>query len=265
MKIESIHNERIKRVRRLYTRRMRARTGLTVIEGIRLIEEALHCAVEVEDAFFAPELLPGQADRSLLRSLERVMGRAPVQVPASILRLLADTEHPQGIVAVIRIPKENDWRDALLNGSRMLLLDRLQDPTNLGTVLRSALSFDIDALFCLHGTADVFAPKVLRGSMGAAFRLQIHQQIDYRELRPLFQERPLCRIASVVKEGAHPKDMPWHEPWLLALGNEAAGLHEEILADCGHRVTIPMPGGMESLNVAMAATILLYESQRNGS
>lgn len=235
-------------------RRAREETGLALLEGVRLVEEALHSGVELEQVLWSEELTAKPRGETLLAELAAAGVRLTFVTPAALARA-ADTETPQGIVGLFR-PRR--WRLDELGSGLVLLLENLQDPGNLGTILRSMEALG-GAGVVLAGGVDPYNPKVVRSAMGALFRLPLIRTTLAEVLEGL-RGRPVW-VADLG--GAH---APWQADLagdaVLIIGNEGNGPSAEAVAAAGGVVTIPMPGPTESLNAGVAAALLLYESMR---
>ena len=247
-------------IRDLARRRGRERRGLALAEGVRLVEEALAAGVPVRGAAVSPAL-EGTPRGSALKTALAERAARLVEVTPAELEALADTEQPQGIVAVVA-PRA--WTlDDVPTPARgtVLVLDAVQDPGNVGAVLRTALGLGAAGVVALKGTAELTNPKVLRGSMGAAFRLPA-APADTEAFLAWAGGRGLELV--VADAGGEPLAR-WPRsgaPLALVLGNEAAGVSPALVAAARRRVAIPLAAGVESLNVAVAAGILLYEATR---
>jgi len=250
-------------IRDLGRRRGRERRGLALAEGVRLVEEAVAAGIEVRGAAVSPALEATSRGRALKSGLT-AGGVRLEEVSESELAGLADTEHPQGIVAVIR---PRPWvlnQIATPAGAVLLVLDAVQDPGNVGTMLRTALGLGAAGVVALTGTAELTSPKVLRGSMGALFRLPA-VTVDPPTLLGWTGERGVD--LWVADAGGEPISRPaarreLRPPLAIVVGNEGAGVRAELEAAAARRVAIPLAPGAESLNVAVAAGILLYEVTR---
>jgi len=177
------------------------------------------------------------------------------------LAALADTEHPQGVIAVIEPP---GWKlEALAPraGEVVVVLDGVQDPGNVGAIARTALGLGASGLIALKGTAELTNPKVLRGSMGALFRLPSVSSTDAECLA--WVERVGAVLWVTDSAGERPGGQRLTAPVALVLGNEGAGIRAELDRVATRRLAIPLHAGVESLNVAVAAGILLYEVRRD--
>ena len=250
-------------VRDLHRRRGRERRGLALAEGVRLVEEVVDAGIRMRGVLVSPALegtTRGRALKSMLA--ERRVTLEQVSEPE--LEKLADTEHPQGVVAVIELPHPRIEEIQLTPGAVVLVLDGVQDPGNVGTILRTAHGLGAAGVVALPGTAELGNSKVIRGSMGALFRfpavpvtaedfLNWASQSAIEIWTTAAEGEPVGRIA------AQRRDRP---PIGLVLGNEGAGVSSTLAAAAHRRVAIPLASGVESLNVAVAAGILLYEVSR---
>ena len=254
--IESLANPHIKRIRSLAAdRKDRRRERLFVLEGVRLVADALAHAGTLELALYAPEQLQQTAAGQAL--LARLSGQHwAYPASAAAVAAAAETVQPQGVVALARWPQ----RDAGIPGL-VLVLDAIQDPGNLGALLRSAEAVGIAELLCVKGTADVFSPKVVRAAMGAHCHLAMEQDLSWEQVG----ER-LVYVDHVYAADAG-ASMPyyaadWRQPAALIIGNEAHGLSDDARTQAHKLIGIPMRGRAESLNAAMAGSIILFEALR---
>lgn len=247
-------------VRHLRLRRGRERRGLALAEGVRLVEEALAANVPVQAALVAPALEGTPRGAALAAALRSRVERVE-HLTDRALADLAATEHPQGVIAVIE-PRQWKLEDIRVDrASVLLLLDAVQDPGNVGTMIRTAWALGAGGVIALPGTAELTNPKVLRATMGAAFRL------------PAVSLEPAvaldwCARQQVELWVAASDGVPVHTarregPVLLAVGNEGAGVGEAVSAAASRRVAVPQRAEAESLNVGVAAGILLYEALRH--
>ena len=250
-------------IRDLHRRRGRERRGLALAEGIRLVEEALATAITVRGAAVSPALEATIRGKGLKAALLE-KGVRVEEVSDQELDELTDTEHPQGIVAVIE-PKEWTLADIrLLPGGTILVLDGVQDPGNVGTMLRTALGLGAAGLVALKGTADLTNPKVIRGGMGASFRLPAVPATPEEVVAWARLQRGQIWVADMKGEspGRLPQRTPQRAPVLLVVGNEGAGVGPIMDAAADRRIGVSLAPGAESLNVAVAAGILLHEVTR---
>ena len=251
--ITSAHNPKIQWVRDLQGHsRSRRQENAFVIEGVRLAEEALSAGWQARLVLCSDELT--ERGHKLLDGLA-AQGAPVEQVTPQVLRAASDTETPPGILVVLAqrilaLPARLDF---------VFIPDMLRDPGNLGAMLRTAAAAGIQAVFVPPGTVDVFAPKVLRAGMGAHFRLPI-QPLDWEEISTHLQG--LNVFLAAAGAGVPYTQADWRSPCALVIGGEAEGASQTARQAAFTPVHIPMPGGSESLNAAIAASILLYEAVR---
>ncbi|MEP6590375.1 MAG: RNA methyltransferase [Gemmatimonadota bacterium] len=246
-------------IRDLHRRKARERRGLALAEGIRLVEEMLAAAVPCKGAVVSP-MLSTTPRGSALRAQLEIRGIAVEELPETDFSELAATEHPQGIIAVYA---PRDWMLDDLKpspGRPLVILDAVQDPGNVGTIARTALAFGASGLIALPGTADLENPKTVRGAMGALFRLPHLHADDVAVLHWLGAESIALWATAMAGESIECR-VPVH-PVALVLGNEGAGVRDELLKRADRRVSIPIQPIAESLNVAVAAGILLHQVTR---
>jgi len=251
--IISLANEKVKLVRSLHRRRGREKERLFIVEGVRLCEEALRAGVIPALLFYTPEVAAEERVMRLLQAFADV-GRRGVTVSEEAMRAISDTQTPQGLLAVVPI-SEKPPKEGLL-----LIVDRLRDPGNLGTILRSAWAAGVGQVVTTKGTVDIYSPKVVRGAMGAHFHLSLAPDKEWKEIEPLLEERQVLLADARGQVAYHEVD--WSLPSALIIGGEAEGASEEAKRLAHKRAYIPMPGGAESLNAAVAASIILFQAAR---
>lgn len=247
-------NRRLKEIRSLTRRKYRERLGETLIEGVRAVEAALDAGVEIRDVLVTEDV---RADGRLARRLD-ALGDLVHVVPESGLEEISAVEASQGVLAVVAV--ERLAEGALSSCTRLLMLDRLRDPGNAGTLIRSAAWFGVDAVVTSPGTVDLYNPKVVRAAMGGLWDVGHAEVADLagtlRELRTYG-----FAVYGADMEGTEIARWKPTTPSALVLGSEAHGLSDGIREEIGERISIPgrpRRGGTESLNVAVAAGILMY-------
>jgi TrmH family RNA methyltransferase len=251
-RITSTQNERVKYVRSLARRRVRQREGRFVVEGTRLVGEVVRAGVKPALVLYTEAWAATPASQRLLPGLAAAEDGV-WEVTEAVLTACADTEAPQGVLAVVPFV-HLEPRPGLV-----LILDQVRDPGNLGTVLRSAEAAGVGQVILAPGTVDLYNPKVVRGAMGAHFRLPA-ASLEWPEIGERVAGRAVW-LADAAGETAYDR-VDWTAPSALIVGGEAAGAGEDAVALATGRVCIPMAGGAESLNAAMAATVLLFEAAR---
>ena len=246
-------------VRDLRLRRGRERRGLALAEGVRLVEEALAAGTTIRHVLAGPALEATPRGRALKAALARA-GHPIEQLAARAFDGLAATEHSQGILAVVEPPR---WRIEDIrprSGVPVLVLDGVQDPGNVGSLVRTAFALGAAGVLALPGTAELTNPKTLRATMGACFRLP-YVELDEAALRAwAIEHRAHVLLAT---KGAEPPAGANHGPIALVVGNEGAGIRPSLEQWADGRLGIPLRAGAESLNVGVAAGILLYELTRD--
>ncbi len=253
--IESRQNPRVKELRAALSRTGRTPGGLVAIEGEHLVAEAMRSHLRIATIFlregYAPRIeLPADADHLVL--------------PADVFASAVATEQPQGIAALVQPPAFTPERLFPCSAPLVLVLAGVQDPGNVGTLIRSAEAFAANGILLLPGTASPWNPKALRASAGSAFRVPAVYASEAEALALLAQHN-VQAIAAVARNGTPITEAPLAGPTALLIGNEGAGLSDALIAAAAHRITIPMPGDVESLNAAIAGSLLLYQVsvQRN--
>jgi TrmH family RNA methyltransferase len=253
--ITSTANPQVKYVRSLSAdRRERHRERSFVLEGVRLVSEAAAAGVPLRRVLYAPEqLAQTEAGQQLLHHLEG--HNNCYQATARVVAAAADTVSPQGVVAVAA------WPELPAAPGLVLVLDAVQDPGNVGTLLRSAEAAGVAQVVCLRGTADVYSPKVVRAAMGAHFYLPLQVDVDTNGLAAMLYD--IEHIYATVGTAPAPYDrVVWHGRVALLIGNEAQGISPEVLRLATAQIAIPMAGRAESLNAAVAGSIVLFEALR---
>ncbi len=256
--ITSPNNERVKAVRALQTRRRaREKAGRFVVEGARLLREAIRVGARVAEVFYTEAYAASPEGRDLLGALSE-RGAFLAAVDERVMVEMSDTQTPQGVLAVLPLPRLEPPEDV----SFALVVDAVSDPGNLGTIMRAAASAGVPLLIAASGTVDLTNPKVVRSAMGAHFRLPV-ERLSWEGIAARLEGRAI--FLADVGTGVPYTRVDWTQPCALIVGGEARGPGDAAARLAHARVTIPMPGGMESLNVAMAASILLFEAVRQRS
>lgn len=255
----SLSQRRTHLVGRLRHRKTREREGLVLAEGIRTVGEALRAGAQAEFALVSPRLETLAWGADLLATLRSRVAEVE-RIGDGELDALADTERPQGVLVVFRQPRGDG--DPRVAGGRHLVLDAVQDPGNVGTLIRVATAFGMDGVMALDGTADPWGPKAVRASAGMAFRTPVHQMGADRALDLLGDAHVPVLVAEA--SGTDVAAIPFQPSWALVVGNEGAGVREALRSAACRSVRIPMPGPAESLNAGVAGAILLYALTREG-
>ena len=265
--ITSRDHVKVKRARLLQTPSTRRKRHCFLAEGLRLLEEALTSGLECEQFFYTASLAKQPRGGELLAQARKV--RAPlVEVSESVLVSLKETKSSQGAIAVFRQPVRPNSLEIPLRSGLVVVVSQVRDPGNLGTMIRMAEAAGVRGMVLTKGTVDPYHPKALRASMGSLFRLPVIEIEKMEEIISMLsaaREATGQTVATVSRGGVSPAAVDLTKPTFLLVGQEAEGLPDELLSRATTRVTIPMARQVESLNVAMATAILLYEFVRQQS
>lgn len=250
--ITSTANSKIKRVRRLQQeRRFRERQQAYVVEGTRWLQEAAPELATQATVFYTANWAGAPQNEELLACFEQ----RPQEVSEEVMAAMSDVATPQGVLAVLPIRP----RPLLPTPPLLIVLDGLQTPGNLGTLLRTAAAAGADGMLLAPGSVDAYNPKVVRGAMGAHLRLPIHS-VDWDEIRRLTAHTAIW--LATASGAVSYTDANWRRPSTLIIGSEAHGGGEQARRLAQNTVYIPMHADTESLNAAMAAGIILFEAAR---
>lgn len=258
--VQSKQNARLKLLRRALARPGRDAEGLVGIEGPHLVEEALRAGLRVRTIFAAAadgRFVPPENFPAIDPEVEILL------VPAGFLGSFLETEAPQAIAALVEMP---DWTWAhLLKPAPLpvmiVVLAGIQDPGNLGTIMRSAEAFGAQGVVCLPGTVSAWNPKAVRASAGSIFRLPVIAA-QPGECFSMLRQAGAHIYTTAVRDAKPADQINLSAPVAFLIGNEGGGVPQEIAAQADATVTIPCPGPVESLNAAAAASVLLYEAAR---
>ncbi len=259
--ISSVHNPKVQAVHKLLTQaKERKEQKAFVVEGVRLAEEALQAGWLARQVFYTDQL--DERGRGIVQAYS-ARGTAVEQLSERVMSSLSETETAQGLMVMM----EQQTLPVPTNPDFLLILDKLRDPGNLGTVLRTAAAARVQGVLLSPGCAEAWSGKVLRAGMGAHFRLPIHS-MGWNEIKKLIKHSPgRAKVyLADAKGGVAYTQANFRVPLALIMGGEASGAGDEALALADEKVHIPMPGGSESLNAAIATGILLFEvlRQRGG-
>lgn len=263
--ITSVQNPLVKRLHQLLERKGREAQGRFLIEGAHLVEEALKSGAEVTTILY-------DAERDMDAALRRELGNhaREVQVVAAsdaVLAKLSETKSPQGIVAEVKRTERSwaEWmqeREANGDGMLLLLLDEIQDPGNLGTILRTAEAAGVDAVVLGKGCVDLYNGKVVRATMGALFRLPVFSR-PLPEVADEWKEKGGRLLVSTLHEKSISYDAAdYAQHTAIVIGNEGRGVSQAMVDRADQLVHIPIYGRAESLNAAVAAGIFVYEAKK---
>lgn len=273
--VQSRQNARVRELRAAFSRSPQDESDIVGIEGEHLLAEALRSGLRVRTVFVRAEADRRDASLRMLARLELPAAVPIVSLNPALFASAVDTDSPQGVAALVERPRFS-LAEALAESQAgwpplVLVAAALQDPGNFGTLVRSAEAFGATGVIALPGTVDAWNAKALRASAGSAFRVPVVAARTSAVLAA-FKERGIPAVAAVpatrpgepggTQDAIPCTDFDWRKPAAILIGNEGAGLSQDLLERADKRVTIPMPGPVESLNAAVAGSVLLYEAAR---
>ncbi|MEL7566988.1 MAG: RNA methyltransferase [Dehalobacterium sp.] len=261
MELSSKNNHLIKLAKSLANRKFREKEKLFMLEGVRLIEEALDAGVQINYVLYTPKLSNSTRGNKLIESFAN-HGVAVYLVEESIFDDVSDTENPQGILAIARILHSELSQLEINERSLLLLIDGVQDPGNLGTMIRTACAAGASGVILTKGTVDLFNPKVIRASMGTVFQIPVIIKENNQNILQFLKSNGFRILVADAKGKKHYYHAETEGPVVWVLGNEANGPGEFFQKHGDEIVSIPLLGKAESLNVAVAAGILLFDHVR---
>ncbi|CAH0129326.1 Putative TrmH family tRNA/rRNA methyltransferase [Peribacillus sp. Bi96] len=248
--IESVKNPQVKQWKKLLTKKERDKTGKYLVEGFHLVEEALKVDIVMEVIINEETEMPAQF---------KLEGAEVIYVKNDIMKAICDTEAPQGIAAVC---EQKSMSMTSINPDKLLLIDAVQDPGNIGTMIRTADAAGIDAVILGEGCADLYNPKVVRSTQGSLFHMPVIKG-NLADIIDELKERG-TPVYGTALEGASPfEEVEKTSRFALLVGNEGKGVSKELLEKTTKNLYIPIYGKSESLNVGIAAGILMYHLRKS--
>ena len=265
--LTSVRNPLVKQFRKLHQSKERQRHGLFLLEGTHLLEEAHASKVEFVAVCYTAAWQ--KSHTNLCQDVAAQAQRVEL-VTDAVLSAIATTVHPNGVVAIAHYPANSSLAPSLQAHADASFLgvavETLQDPGNLGTIIRTAAAVGIDGLWTSQNSVDLTHPKVLRASAGQWFRLPMEANADVStvisQLQSGCEDGPLQVIATCPDTTMSYWDVDYTKPSLILIGNEGAGLSQQLLAIATHHIQIPLSPDVESLNAAIATALILYEAKR---
>lgn len=260
IEITSSKNPLIKEIKSLYRKKDRMKNKSFIIEGIKIVEEVIDNNYSIKNIIYTDQLFKtkdGEDFYQKIKSLENI-----VYVPDNIFKEISDTENPQGILGIAMYEYNSVEEISKIETPFLLFLDGIQDPGNMGTIIRTADAFNVDGVIITEGCVDPYNPKVVRATMGSIFRVPLYYTSKAMEdLMELKKEN--IKIYSTSLDGSIPiYDADFKEGFILSIGNESKGVSEETFSLSDKLIKIPMPGMAESLNAGVAASIIMYEAMK---
>ena len=261
--ITSRENQRLKDVRRVRDGKSRE---YVFVEGLRLCEEALRSPVDIAGCYYTGEFAASERGADLLRSMSHRTGEM-FKLTTKVFDSVADTNSPQGIILICHrrtssladLPEPIKSRDSV---PVVIFLFEINNPSNLGAIARTAEAAGVAGIITSTRSADIFQPKALRASMGAALRLKVVQDVSFPDVVDWARSSGLVVSAADGRAKDLYTEVDWEKPRLLVFGSEAHGIDKKDTSLIGEGIRIPMKNGVESLNIAVSCGILLFEAVR---
>ena len=266
IEIKSNDNGRVKLVRKLHTKKGRSEEGKFVAEGINLVRELFERGLKADFVMSSKSVFEDEASEAhaILRELAASDDSVICVLDDRDFEKISDAEHGIDVLAVVAMPgRDANPAELIGKGSNVLVLDRIQDPGNLGTLVRTAAAAGYAAVLALKGTADIYSPKVLRATAGTVFDIPFVYVDSEEDLMTILRACDKKLAVSDVRSGTAYYDADMKRDIALVIGNEGSGVTDTLLDMADIRVTLPMKGGVESLNAAVAGALLMYESVRS--
>lgn len=258
--ITSSQNPVIKEIKALKERKHREATGLFFIEGIKFVEEALKEKTGIVRVVISEQLPLNKGGEEILSKV-KACGCEMFSVPEGLFKEISDTQTPQGILAVISA-RHCSLEEIIEDNNFLVLLDSIQDPGNMGTIIRTADATGATGILVSKGCVDVYNPKVLRSTMGSIFHVPICMCENTVETVNMLKSQGVKVYAAHLNGKLNYFEPDMKNNITLIVGNEANGISDEVAASANELVKIPMPGRSESLNASIAAGLLMYEVVR---
>lgn len=254
--IQSKDNQRLKHAQQLKKKKFRTQYGEYLVEGIRSVQDML--SFGVVRYILVKESVMGESAYEGLLAEAGTYDVSVYAVKDSLIETIEDTVNGQGIIAVVA-KKVYPLRDMKVQEDLYLLLDAIQDPGNLGTILRTAVAAGVKGIFLTKGSVDVYNDKTIRSTMSAITKIPVYEGVTLEDVAWLKQEKGLTMYGTALEDSESYATVSYKGPALLVMGNEGNGISEDILALCDKRIMIPLYGPMESLNIAIATGICIYK------
>ncbi len=248
--ITSKENSRVKYAKLVREGRVRDEI---FVEGLRLCEEVLKAKIEVVDVLFTADIFEAERGNALIANFNDAS-----EVSDKLFATISDTKNPQGVCIIAKRPKTGLKPE----NSLIVVLHQLNNPSNVGAILRTCEAAGVSGVILTKGTADAFSAKTLRGSMGASLRLPLLEKVDFEEVIEICRDQNLKTVCADIRAEKSYAEIDWTIPHALIVGAEANGLTENERGMCDESLKIPMREPVESLNAAVACGIILFEAEK---
>ena len=259
--ISSKDNERVKYTKSLLKSKNRQKESKYIIEGYRILTLAIECEADLDYVFINETFEEKKEHKNFLN----ILGEKNIKVfrtTNKIFKELVDTENTQGILGVIKFKERKIEHNIKCDNKFILILDRIQDPGNMGTIIRTADAAGVDAIIALKGCVDIYNPKVIRSTMGSIFDMNIIHCTQEECLKEL-KSKDFKIVSSFLNTDNFYHETKYHDRTALVIGNEANGVNDDLIEASDLLVKIPIYGNAESLNAAISSAILMYEIKKH--
>ena len=260
LEISSNQNPLIKDIKSLNRKRNRWKNRLFIVEGIKIIEEAIINGIGIKNILFSDSFFESEEGTIFYNSIKN--RENIIKIKDSLFNSISDTENPQGIMGICEFNIRDISDIGGFNNPSILFLDGVQDPGNMGTIIRTADAFNIDGIILGEGSVDPYNLKVVRATMGSIFRVPLYICNNSIESIMDLKDKGF-KILATSLDGSAIYDSDFKGKILCVIGNEANGVNPKILEISDKHIKIPMPGNAESLNAGVAASIIMYEAMRS--
>lgn len=258
-------NENVKFIKGLNEKKFRMKNRAFYLEGVKVVSEILEKEKAIDIMFIAYSksiLNTTNGGNQILEKIENIKNIKVLEFEESIFKYMTDTVTPQGILAVLKIPEYNLEQLLENNNKNIIILDQVQDLGNMGTIIRSCNAFDVEIIICTTGTADAYSPKALRSTMGGILNSKVVYIDDIKKIE-LLKQKGYKVVTTSLNTNNTLNILDKEEKYAFVMGNEANGVSKEVTKLSDILVKIPMTDNIESLNVGVATSIVLYEQYKN--
>lgn len=258
--ITSPKNPKIKQIKSLYRKKERWNSKLFLVEGIKIVEECIDNNYPIENIIYTDELFNITGGEEIYEKIK--LYDKLIYVPQKLFKEISDTENPQGIMAIAKFTQRPINKLFKSKNPFILFLDEVQDPGNMGTIIRTADAFNIDGIVVSEGSVDIYNPKVVRSTMGSIFRIPIYHTWDKIGTIKELKNRGFEIFTTSLEGKDYIYNIDFKGSSVILIGNESKGVSFELHSLANQWIKIPILGETESLNVAVASSIIMYEVMR---
>ena len=259
--ITSSSNQLVKHVRLLHKKKVRWETKNFFVEGLRSVEQSIISHADIKYVLYSDSLFETKGGNDLFKKIS-IKYKKVYKITDKLLKEICDTQNPQGIIAVVGFDNKTLIEALKEKGNFLVLLDRVQDPGNMGTIIRTADALGANGILVTSGCVDPYNPKTIRATMGSVFHIPLVHFESSDEALSILKSKSIGIISTGLLSSRPCYEIDFTKDFVLVIGNEASGVSEDILASSDSIVKIPMTGRAESLNAAIASGIVMYEASR---